>query len=112
MVIPQMAYHLTPQFGAMERNPSPERMAAVIDGIDPNNEEHPNVSLTHESEWCIGVFASGLVTFENLEDGEPMHMRGLGRQQILDLWHKLAHGEIDGLRALPWKPGYGGAAAE
>jgi hypothetical protein len=107
-----MAYHLTTQFGAMERNPSPERMAAVIDGIDPNDEEHPEVSLTHESEWCIGVFASGLVTFENLEDGEPMHMRGLSRREILELWQKLARGEVDALRALPWKPGYGGAAAE
>ena len=63
-----MAYHLTTQFGATERDPSPERMAAVIDGIDPSDEEHPDVSLTHESEWCIGVFTSGLVTFENLED--------------------------------------------
>ena len=95
-----MAYHVTTQFGAMERNPSQERMAAVIDSIDPNDEEHPDVSLTHESEWCIGVFASGLVTFENLESGEPMHMSGLGRQEILDLWQTLARGEIDALRAL------------
>ena len=106
-----MAYHVTTQFGATERDPSPERMAAVIDGLDPDDEEHPDVSLTHDSEWCISVFASGLVIFENLEDGEPMHMRGLSRRQILDLWQTLARGEIDALRALPWKPGQGGAAA-
>ena len=34
-----MAYHLTTQFGAMERNPSPERMAEVIDGIDPDDDK-------------------------------------------------------------------------
>ena len=85
VVIPQMAYHLTTQFGAMESNPSPERMAEVLDGIRPDDEEHPDVSLTCESEWCISVFASGLVTFENLEDGEPKHMRGLSRREILDL---------------------------
>jgi hypothetical protein len=106
-----MAHHLTTQFGAMERNPSPERMAAVIDGIDPSDEEHPVVSLTHESEWCISVLASGLVIFENLEDSKPEHMRGLSRREILDLWQQLARGEIDALRARPWKPGYGNAGA-
>ncbi len=92
MVIPQMAYHLTTQFGAMESEPSAARMAEVLEGIDPDDTEHPDVSLTHESEWCIGVFGSGLVTFENLEDGEPMHMRGLSREQVLDLWKQLARG--------------------
>ena len=105
-----MAYHLTTQLGAMESGPSPERMAEVLDGIDPDDEEDPDVSLTHESEWCISVFASGLTTFENLEDGEPMHMRGLSRQQILGLWQQLARGGIDALCALPLKPGYGDAA--
>ena len=71
------------------------------------------MSLTHSPEWCVGVFASGLVTFENLEEGEPMHMRGLSRQEILDMWQKprpvarLTHSVH-----FPWKPGYGGAAAE
>jgi len=105
-----MAYHLTTQFGADESDPSPERMAEVLDTIDPNDVEHTDVSLTHESEWCISLFASGLVTFENLEEGEPMHMRGLGRRQMLGLWQQLARGDIDALLALPWKPGYGGTA--
>jgi hypothetical protein len=59
-----MAYHLTTQFGAMERNPSTERMAEVLRNVDPNDAEHPDVSLTHESEWCISAFVSGLVTLE------------------------------------------------
>ena len=106
-----MACHLTTQFGADESDPSPERMAEVIDSLDPNDREHPDVSLTHESEWCIGVFASGLVTFENVEEDEPMHMRGLSRQEILVLWQTLARGDIDALCSLPWQPGYGGSSS-
>ena len=102
-----MTYHIITQDGAYEVEPSQERMAEVLGSIDPNDIEHPDVGLTHESEWCIGVFASGLVTFENLEDGDPMHMRGLSGQEILDLWCKLSRGEIEDLLRLPWKPGYG-----
>ena len=109
--IPHMAYHLTTPVGEIESEPTQQRMAEVLDSIDPNDEEHTDVSLTHESEWSIGVFGSGLVTFEHLEEGEPMHMRGLSHKQILDLWQQLARGEIDALRALPWKPGYDGEAA-
>jgi hypothetical protein len=83
----------------------------VLDSLDPNDTEHGDVSLTHESEWCISVSASGLATLENLEDGEPMHMRGLNRQQVLGLWEQLARGEIESLRALPWRAGYGSTAA-
>src|SRR3982751_2087684 len=106
-----MAHHLTTQFGAMESNPSPERMAEVLDNIDPDDEEHVDVSLSHESEWCMSVFTSGLVVFENLEEGEPMHMRDISRQQTLEMWQQLARGEIDALLSLPWQPGYGGTAA-
>ena len=67
-----MAYHLTTQFGADELNPTVKRMAQVLDSIDPDDPEHCSVSLTHESEWNISVSASGHVTFENLEKGEPM----------------------------------------
>jgi len=70
-----MAYHLTTQHGATESEPSADRMHQVLTSIDPNDAEHPDVSLTHESAWCLGVFASGLVVFENLEEGEPRHMR-------------------------------------
>lgn len=43
LLLLQMAYHLTTQFGADESDPSPERMAEVLDTIDPNDVEHTDV---------------------------------------------------------------------
>jgi hypothetical protein len=106
-----MAYHVTTQFGATERNVSLERMAAILSTIDSNDEEHVDVSLTHDSEWCISVFASGLVTFENLEAGEPRHMRLASPAEALPLWQSLSRGGLRELEALPWLPGYGDPAA-
>jgi hypothetical protein len=106
-----MAFHVTTQFGAMERNVRIERMAAILGTIDPRDEEHVNVSLTHESEWCIGVFASGLVVYEKLGAGEPRHMRLASPVEALPLWQSLSRGELAELEALPWLPGCGVPAA-
>lgn len=59
----------------------------------------------------MSVFAGRLVTFENLEEGEPMHMSGLNHRQTLGMWQQLARGEMAALLALPWQPGYGDTAA-
>jgi hypothetical protein len=106
-----MAFHVTTQFGATERNVSPERMARILATIDPDDEEHVDVSLTHESEWCIGVFASGLVVFENLEVGDPRHIYLASPGEALPLWKHLSRGELAQLEVLPWLPGYGSPAA-
>jgi hypothetical protein len=106
-----MAFHVITQFGATERNVSPERMAAVLGNIDPDDVEHVSVSLTHESEWCLEVYASGLVVFENLEDNDPRHMRLPCPLQALELWQQLARGEVSALQRLAWQPGYGTPAA-
>lgn len=102
-----MAYHLTTIMGSTEREPTPERMAEVLVTLDGADEEHPDVSLTHESEWCISVFRSGLLIFENLEEGEPVHLAGVSREETLRLWQLLAHGDIASVQAMPWQPGQG-----
>jgi hypothetical protein len=102
-----MAYCVTTLSGSEEPNVSSARMAAVLASLDQADDEHPDVSLTHETEWSMAVFPSGLVVFENLETGDPMHMRGVSRARALELWQQLARGEVESLRALPWEPGYG-----
>ena len=82
-------------------------MAELLSTIDPNDGEHPDVALTHETEWCLAVFASGLVVFENLEQGDPRHMRLPKPIDALPLWQQLARGDIKGLNALAWVAGYG-----
>ena len=102
-----MAYFLTTLPGAEESNASPDQMAAALASLDHADDEHPDVSLTHETEWSMAVFPSGLVVFENLETGDPMHMRGVNRARALEMWKQLARGEIEALQALHWEPGYG-----
>ena len=84
-------------------------MAAALAGLaGPPDEEHPDVSLTHENEWTLSVFEDGLVTWENVaEDDEPRDRRGLPRAEILRLWQTLAAGDIDEIDAEDWQPGYG-----
>jgi hypothetical protein len=78
--------------------------------------EHPDVSLKHETEWCLSAFLSGLLIWENVgdvsEDADPIpegelvrHMKGVSRQKVLELWLKLAAGDIPAVDAEPWLPG-------
>jgi hypothetical protein len=95
--------------GASVREPSTEEMAALLESLRLPDNEPPDVSLTHESGWCISAFGSGLVCLENVETGDgPWHMRGLSFESILELWQNLAGGHIESLRSLTWLPGYGG----
>jgi hypothetical protein len=81
--------------GASVREPSTEEMAALLESLRRPDNEHADVSLTHESGWCMSAFGSGLVCLENVETGDgPWHMRGLSFERILDLWEKLAGGTL------------------
>jgi hypothetical protein len=81
---------------------------AVLDELDgPDDDEHPDVSLTHESEWCLSAFQGGLLVWENLEEGEPRHMTGVSRSDVRRLWAALADGDIARVDEEQWVPGYG-----
>lgn len=55
--------------------------------------EHPDVALSHESEWTLSVFESGLVVWENVaEDDEPRHRHGVSRGEVRRLGQELAAG--------------------
>ena len=101
-----MAFHITTRWGGDEPNASPERMWEVLAQLDAEDVEHPSVSLTHETEWCLGAYPGGLLVWENLEGGEPRHMNGVSRQRVLALWLLLAEGGLVEIEAEPWLPGY------
>lgn len=90
-----------------EREPTVTRLREVLAEFDAEDDEHPSVSLTHESEWSLGAYSGGLLVWENVEVGDnPRHMNGVTRERVLELWAKLAEGRIDELEAEPWLPGY------
>ncbi|MEM7246837.1 MAG: hypothetical protein AAF533_15905 [Acidobacteriota bacterium] len=101
-----MTYHVTHWTGESERDLPLERLSELLDELAEADDEHPDVSLTHESEWCLSMGRAGQVTFENLEEGGPRHLLSVSRESRIELLRMLARGQIGALLALDWFPGY------
>lgn len=102
-----MAFHVTHRLGDDELDPPVSSFPAILRELDESvDTEHGDVSLTHESEWCLSVSRDRTVTFENLDDGEPRHMRGVPDSKIIELWVLLSRGDLASIEREPWKPGY------
>jgi hypothetical protein len=101
-----MAYHVTTRWGGDEAEPSTDRLREVLRELDADDDEHPSVSLTHESEWSLGAYPGGLLIWENLEHGEPKHMNQVPRDRILELWILLSEGRVEEIEREAWLPGY------
>ncbi len=76
--------------------------------LDVDDPEHPDAWVGHESGWTLNAYQSGLLIWQNpAEGGEPRHLRGVDRDQILEIWKGLSREEIAVIDAEPWLPGYG-----
>jgi hypothetical protein len=98
-------YHTTDTNGISEINPTAEKMLEILNRLDSEEAEHPDVSLVHDSSgWSLSVFPSGIVTFENLDqvDIPPRFMSGVTRNQALQLWLELSRGKIQQVNSHPW----------
>ena len=101
-----MSFTITHSNGRMERNPPIDMLSTLLDELESVDAEHGDVSLTHETEWCLSVSRNGSVYFENLEAGEPCHMRNVPKEKILGMWKCLSRGEIESLQRENWAAGY------
>jgi hypothetical protein len=90
----------------MERGYPMYRFAALLDELANADGEHPDVAVTHESEWSLTIYRSGFLVLENLEDGQPMHLDPSNREETLDLMVALAEGRIEDVKSRPWRDGY------
>jgi hypothetical protein len=104
-----MNFFVTDRDGAMETKPSRKRMRQILDELDGEDPEHPDVALRHESGWCLSAFESGLLVWENVEGerGSERHMHSVPRDRVLELWVKLSKGKIEEIEREDWQPGYG-----
>jgi hypothetical protein len=76
--------------------------------LNSADDEHTDVSLTHETEWCLSAFKNGLLIWENVAgEGSPKHMHAVSREKVIILWQKLALGKISEIEQEPWQTGYG-----
>ncbi len=103
-----MAFHVTHRYGAMESDPPLASLPSLLRELDdrPEDTEHGSVAVSHESEWCMSVSRGGYVVFEHLENGRERNMRDVPSAKIIDLWTRLARGDIASIEAEPWRPGY------
>jgi hypothetical protein len=106
-----VSFHVTNRMGEMFNSPDSETIDRVLAELDdPIDDEHPDVDLTHESGWSLGVFPYGSVTWENVEDRDapgPRHLDAVSRAEVRRLWLALAAGHISEIESEPWLPGYG-----
>ncbi|PBC70618.1 hypothetical protein BX265_5165 [Streptomyces sp. TLI_235] len=100
-----MSYFMYDVMGGAVDEPDPETMRQVLDGLADADDEHPDVSLSHESGWCLSAFRSGLLVWENTEDDSvtPGEMREVTREETLRLFGLLATGDIASVEVLPWQ---------
>jgi len=91
----------------MESDPPLAQLEDLLGELAEADEEHTDVSVQHENGWCLSAFRRGLV-WENIieSDSVPRHMRNVPNEKIIELWTKLAHGEIEIINSEPWLDGY------
>jgi hypothetical protein len=103
-----MTYHVNPRYTDSEEMPSVDRMREVLAELDgEDDDEHPSVSLTHDSDWSMSAFPDGLVIWENAEADVARHMLHVSRAKVLELWIKLSEGQTEVIESEPWIAGYG-----
>ena len=87
----------------------PSKVAALIAELqDDDDDEHPDVAVSHESGWTISGYHGGLVVWENVEtDDQPRHMRNVSEHKLAHLMRLAADADLDEINAYHWLPGYG-----
>lgn len=102
-----MAFMAMHRMGNMDRNPPLDAFSQLLAELDPDDTEHCDVALIHESGWCISVDVCRTISWENIEGGPaPRHMVNVPEARILELWTKLAKGDLASIESEPWNPGY------
>ncbi|GAU65972.1 putative hypothetical protein [Streptomyces sp. NBRC 110611] len=101
-----MSYHATDLMGESIDEPDESQIRALVQSLSQADDEHPDVSLNHESGWSLSAFRDGLVIWENVEDedaDEPGELEGLSQDEIVQLFLRLARGDIAGINELAWQ---------
>ncbi len=101
-------YIVRHRFGTDSRALELAKFLDVIREVVTPDDEHPDVSLQHESGWCLSYFHGGRMVFENVEEGSDVwHVTHLDEYRACELWQHLADGDIDWVRSSEaWLPGY------
>ncbi|MET9554493.1 hypothetical protein [Streptomyces sp. NPDC006645] len=92
-----VTYSMHDNMGEEFDEPDEPRIREILAELGNADEEHPDVSLKHESGWSLSVFPDKFIRWENVErDGpEPMDATLDSWEDIVGLLLKTARGEIE-----------------
>jgi hypothetical protein len=108
-----MTYYVETRWGGSEDTPTEARMREILCELDAPDPEHPDTWLSHDSGWTLSVFESGLVIWENPEQGHrPKYLQSVSRDEALRMWMLLSGGAFAEIESAPWKDGYGPPLSE
>jgi hypothetical protein len=102
------SYGILHSEGSGEDGVSLDQLPDLYEELRTADQEHGDVSVVHEETgWCISSHRDGRVVFAHLgRRGAPRHMSPVPKARVLELWRRLIEGDLDGLAAEPWRPGY------
>jgi hypothetical protein len=94
--------------GSGEDNPPIESLSDLYDELQIADSEHGDVSVINDDTgWCLTAYRDARLVFGHLGEGRPRHMIPVSKDRVLRYWRRLIDGDIAGLLAEPWTPGYG-----
>lgn len=90
-----------------EIDPPVESFSDLYEALEKSDQEHGDVSVTdQDSGWSISAHRDGRVVLVNLFEPGGRHMHPVAKAKVLELWGMLASGDMEGIRAEPWRDGY------
>lgn len=103
-----MSYWVNHLMGASSMEFPIDSLPSLYSELSNSDAENTDVYLTHETEWCLSAFSSGLLIWENVAgEGDPKHMKATPEEKVIELWTKLSKGNIALIDEESWLPGYG-----
>lgn len=93
--------------GQMERV---ERVDArgLLNELRAADSEHPDVAVSLDSGWSLGLLGRGRVFLEHLEEpeGAPRHLIDQSDAEVVTILELMTSEDFDAILRLPWRPGY------
>lgn len=93
--------------GSDGQSPPIDTLSSLYDELSTTGREHGDVAIVHEDTgWSLSAHRDGRLVFEHLGEGGERHMTDVPKERVIELWLRLIAGDIEGVRAEPWRPGY------
>jgi hypothetical protein len=103
-----MSYQITHWLGDEDTSPGSASFGPLFDELAIADAEHPDVFVTHESGWSLGVNRARRAYWHNVEDLsiKPRHLDSIDKDKFIELAIAVANGDFPTVEAEDWQPGY------